>query len=190
MPKVTTKRDDILRPSEITDMLESAKYEPWLQCLVCILAVFGKRISEVIKLKRSDIWFDDTYLFVQFNVLKKASKKADSMPKPYLKRKTRKHAFVKPIIRYIIGVEKGYLFPSTRSAYGYISRQHAWNKIKALNPKAWCHLFRESLATSMAEHDATEEDLLHWFDWDRVDTAHRYVKRGTRLTKKWSDRAY
>jgi len=56
------------------------------------------------------------------------------------------------------------------------------------NPNAWFHLFRESLATKMAEHGATEEELMHWFDWDRVDTAHEYVKRGTKLTEKWAER--
>ena len=190
IPRIKTKRDDILRTSEISDMLEASRFEPWLQCLICILAIFGKRISEVIRLKRSDVWFDDEYLYARFSVLKKASRKATAVPKTYLKRKTRKHPFTKPIIQYLIQIEKGYIFPSNRSAYGYISRVHAWNKIKAVNPKAWCHLFRESLATSMAEHGATEEELLHWFDWDRVDTAHQYVKHGTKLTEKWSDRAY
>jgi hypothetical protein len=42
----------------------------------------------------------------------------------------------------------------------------------------------------MAEKGATEEDLMHWFDWDRVDTAHEYVKRGTKLTEKYSERTW
>ena len=192
MPKIKTKRDDILRPKEVEEMLKSATLEPWLQCLVALLWLFGKRISEIIKLQRKDLWIEDNYLYVRFTVSKKASRKALAVPKPFLKRKTVKHPYVKYVISYLqeIKKEEAYVFASQRSSYGYISRQHAYNKIKELNPKAWCHLFRESLATSMAEHGATEEELLHWFDWDRVDTAHEYVKRGTKLTEKWSDRAY
>ena len=34
------------------------------------------------------------------------------------------------------------------------------------------------------------EKIMHWFDWDRVDTAHEYVKRGTKLTEKWAERTW
>lgn len=60
--------------------------------------------------------------------------------------------------------------------------------LKKVYPFVWWHLFRESLATQMAEKGATEEELMHWFDWDRVDIAHEYVKRGSKLTEKWSER--
>jgi len=33
----------------------------------------------------------------------------------------------------------------------------------------------------MAERGATEEELMAWFDWDRYDTAHGYVKGGPKL---------
>ena len=85
---------------------------------------------------------------------------------------------------------EAYVFPSERSSSGYMSRIQAYRIVKDLNSKAWLHLFRESLATKMAEEGASEEELMHWFDWDRVDTAHEYVKRGTRLTEKWSDRTF
>jgi len=75
-----------------------------------------------------------------------------------------------------------------KTVKGIMSPEKAWKIVKVLNPKAWTHLFRTSLATNMAEHEATEEELLNWFDWERVETAHTYVKRGTKLTERLSDR--
>jgi len=42
----------------------------------------------------------------------------------------------------------------------------------------------------MAEREATEEELMNWFDWERPDTAHSYVKGGIKLTEKWSERTW
>ena len=85
---------------------------------------------------------------------------------------------------------EGFVFSSECSRSGRMSRQHAYRIIKGLNPKAWTHLFRHSLATEMAERGATEEELMSWFDWDRYETAHRYVKGGPKLTEKWSKRTF
>ena len=48
----------------------------------------------------------------------------------------------------------------------------------------------ETLVTKMVEHGVTEEELMHWFGWDRVDTTHQYLKRGTKLTEKWAERTW
>jgi hypothetical protein len=42
----------------------------------------------------------------------------------------------------------------------------------------------------MAEMGATEEELMHWFDWSDPRVAHEYVKRGTKLIEKWADRTW
>jgi hypothetical protein len=80
-------------------------------------------------------------------------------------------------------VKEGDLFPG-------MYYQKAQYYLKKVNKNVWWHLFRESLATEMAERGATEEELMHWFDWSRADTAHQYVKRGIKLTEKWSDRDF
>lgn len=210
MPLIKTIRDDVLRPHEIEAMIKKAKYDPGLQCLVALLAIFGKRISENITLKRKHLWIEEEYLCVRFHVLKKASVRAQPVPKLFLKRKTVKHPFVKYVRDYVVKISdpESFLFPSNRSragiiqvrnktsgkVYSYqkmggcITRQHAYNQLKNLNSKVWCHLFRHSLATDMAEHGATVADLMNWFDWDRVETAIGYVRRGTKLAEKWSDR--
>jgi len=183
MPKVKTKRNDILRQKEVLGMLEKSKEESWLQCLIALAWVFGKRINELLKVKREDIWVDNRFLYCRFQVSKKRTRKDTPIPRPYLKRITLRHLGVEYILTYVSKVKGGVLFPS-------IDRHKAYYHLKKLNHESWWHLFRESLATEMAERGATEEMLMHWFDWDRVDTAHAYVKRGTKLTQELSERIW
>jgi integrase len=71
----------------------------------------------------------------------------------------------------------------------YLTPTRARQMLKIVAPTAWFHLFRTSLATKFAEDDgATEEDLMYWFDWDRVQTAHNYVIHGTKYSSKFSMR--
>jgi integrase len=207
--KVKTKRTDILRSFEIKKMLEQA--EPWLQCAMALACLFGKRVREIMKIQRQDIYTDEAneYLFVRFYVGKKTERKGQSFAKPYLKRITLRNPYTKYILDYIAPIKEGYIFaantqPRTKKYFdkkmqvwreyhydgGYISPERAYYHLKKIAPKAWWHLFRESLATEMAERGATEEKLMHWFDWDRVDTAHEYVKRGTKLTEEYSERTW
>lgn len=199
MPKITTKRTDILRKKEILSTLEKSKeVGPWLQCLIALAWAFGKRINELLRLQAEDLRTDDKFLFVRFFVSKKKLEgseqyqdadgkfhrrlKLSPIPKPYLKRITLTHPSVPYILAYVKEIKEGPLF--------HVSRNLAWWYLKKVNPQAWWHLFRESLATEMAEHGASEEMLMHWFDWDRLDTAHAYVKRGTKLTEELSERTW
>ena len=157
--------------------------EPWLRCLICLAWLFGKRINELLSLRRKELYTEGGYLYVRFHVLKKKTRKDTGVSKPFLKRMTLKNKYTEPVLSYLETIEGGYIFRG-------MSHQLALYYLKKVNPNAWWHLFRESLATMMAEHGATEEILLHWFDWDRVDTAHEYVKRGTKLTEEYSERTW
>ena len=180
MPKIKTKRNDILRTKEIETTLQNS--DTWLKALISLAWLFGKRINELLNVRKEDIYVRDGYLYVRFFVSKKKKRTDPPVPKPFLKRITLKNPFVKYVLKYAEAVESGKLFR--------MSRQLALYYLKKANGKAWFHLFRESLATEMAERGATEEKLMHWFDWDRVDTAHSYVKRGTKLTEEYSERTW
>jgi integrase len=180
MPTIKTKRSDILRTKEIEETL--ANSDNWLKALVCLAWLFGKRINELLQVRKEDVYTKDSYLYVRFFVSKKKTRADPPVPKPYLKRITLRNKFTKPVLTHWKTVESGRLFP--------LSRQLALYYLKKANPQAWFHLFRESLATEMAERGATEEKLMHWFDWERVDTAHDYVKRGTGLTEEYSEREW
>ena len=103
------------------------------------------------------------------------------------------HIFPGSIRRRIIRVKDkttGKVYTYHQEAEARMSREQAYKIFKAINPKCWLHLFRHSVATEMAERGATEEELMSWFDWDRYDTAHRYVKGGPKLTEKWAERTW
>jgi integrase len=205
--KVKTKRNDILRSFEINKMLEQA--EPWLQCAIALAKLFGKRINEILRIRREEIYTEEQHLYVRFFVGKKTDRKETPVPKPYLKRITLRNPYCKYILQYIEPIKEGYIFPSStkprlkrfydkkmkiwreyQKEGGHISPEAAYYHLKKLAPNTWWHLFRESLATEMSERGASEEKLMNWFDWDRVDTAHDYVKRGTKLTEEYSERIW
>lgn len=191
MPKIKTKRKDIIRTRELNQILETANRESgfWLCCLIALSSLFGKRLSENLMLKKDDVYFEDGFLYVSYTVLKKKTRKALAVPKPYLKRITEAHPLTDHVKRYLPMVKDGeHLFKSKSGER--LTRQLALYYLKKVSMDVWFHLFRESLATVMAEKGASEEELLHWFDWERVDTAHQYVKRGTKLTEKFSLRTW
>lgn len=207
IPIIKAIRTDILRKPEIDTMLEKA--DDRLKCVIALAWIFGKRINEILTLKREDIWVQGDFLFVRFHVGKKKERQAQIIPKPYLKKIRTAHPYVSYILNWIEKFQQGYVFPSygvdhSKKVYskkydkvytyqvigGHLTPQRIWQLLKEINPNVWAHLFRESLATWMAENDATEEDLMHWFDWDDPRMAHRYVKHGTRLTEKWSERKW
>jgi len=214
MPIIKTKREDVLRNIEVDRILDKANegitsYKPInpnstspgvtlrfnasrIKCLIALLWIFGKRITENLKLKRKDIRIAHNYLYVHYIVLKKKSKKGEALPERRLKRITLDNPYVEHILQYIEGITdpEAYVFSSSRSAYGHLSRNHAYRILKGLDRKVWLHLFRHSVATEMAERGATEEELMAWFDWDRYDTAHGYVKGGPKLTEKWAKRTW
>jgi len=177
-----------MRKQEVLQTLRKAESVGlWLQCLIALAWVFGKRVSELLRLRRDDFRKDDNFLYVRFLVLKKKSRRESGIPRPFMKKISLSHPAVPYILAYLKTVEAGYIFTYKGEM---MSRHRPKYYLKKINPKAWWHLFRESLATEMAERGAAEEELMHWFDWDRVGTAHEYVKRGTKLTEKWSDRTW
>jgi len=183
-----------------------------IQCLLCVLWVFGKRISEVLLLKRRDVWVEDGFLYVRFIVRKKGPlmRKRRNFPARFLKKITLKNPHVKYITAYIetLNDPNAYLFPGrsrprtyrtkvegktytyTRNESGFMSSNLAWKIIKYLNPMLYPHLFRQSVATLLAEDGLTEDQLMSWFDWDSSRVAHEYVKRGPKLSERASMREW
>lgn len=85
--------------------------------------------------------------------------------------------------------EKTYEY--VKDEVGILPAARAWQIVKCLDEHAWTHLFRTSLATTMVEREhVTEEELVSWFDWSSIETAHRYVKGGTSTTEKLSKRTW
>jgi len=183
-----------------------------IKCLVALLWLFGKRITENLKLKRKDIRVSKGYLYVHYIISKKKAQQGKPIPERRLKRMTLENPYTQYVIDYVEGIAdpEAYLFPGRsrertikvynkrldktyvykKEAMPIMSNAHAYRILRGLDPDVWCHLFRHSVATEMAERGYTEEQLMAWFDWDRYDTAHGYVKGGPKLTEKASKRTW
>ena len=183
------------------------------ECLLCLLWIFGKRITELLLLKRKDVTVGGGFLTVKFHVLKKPK---ETIPVRYMKSITLNHPYTKYIIQYVNTVKDPdeFLFPGnsgertfvskvrnkktgkvkvyeyTREEHGFMSAHLAWKIVKFLNPKSYPHLFRHSLATIMAENRYTQHQLMSWFDWSNPTVAFEYVKKGPGLTKEASRRTW
>lgn len=183
-------------------------------CLIAILWLFGKRVTEVVTLRRRDVQKDAEYLAVYFKVLKKK----------VLMRYRKRIVLTNPYVTYILAwieeldsqkpdkadplLHNPYIFAGrseprvfkvktkqkeytyTRTIKGFMSANKAWKIIHFLNSEAWPHLFRHSLATKMAEEGATEAELMAHFDWDDPSTAHGYVIRSGRLGERFTKREW
>jgi len=181
MPKRSKRK--IMRKPELDYMM--GKADPTMKALMAMLWLFGKRISEVINVRREDVWIEGDKLYVAFWVLKKKSRKDPGDVEQFVKSMSVRHPYMKPLVDYINSL------PTERNTLLFpFDRHKAYRMLKKINPRAFLHLFRTSLATRMAELGATEYELMHWFDWDRSSTAGRYVKRTAKLAERWTRREF
>jgi hypothetical protein len=99
MPKYS--RTDLYKPEEIQAMLETALQMKLhnVAVLISLSAIFGKRLIENLRLKRSDIITDRHNLIVTFNVAKKKRKRWDT---PYGVRYTKKITLKHPLVKYVL----------------------------------------------------------------------------------------
>lgn len=207
------------RVNEQTGQEEKVKVKQWFkidclqtQCLLSLLWIFGRRIMEVLMLKRKNIRIEGDSLIVQFRTLKRRKDKREL----YEKSITLNHPYAHYIVKYIEGIKdpERFLFPGKskprkfksravlpktkelktyeyeRTEQGFMSSQKAWKIIKFLNPFAYCHLFRHTLATIIARKGYNEDQLMTWFDWSTSQVAHGYVSRGKKMVEDLSTRTW
>jgi len=121
------RRREPLSTGEIQRILERAgalHRGQRLQAILSLLWLFGKRIEEVLSLRREDVWaarYPDTgatYLYVRFHV----QKKKEPPRGEYLKMIPATNPYAKYVARYIMGLGPGdpgdYLFPSRAKPRG------------------------------------------------------------------------
>jgi|SRR3990167_1930080 len=128
----------------------------------------GHRVTEVIGIKKNDIWLDEKYLYFRMKVGKRRQEWIHTIKIPI------SALFSGHIIEHWQSIEgnEDLLFP--------ITRQYVDKLLKALNPDIHAHLFRHSLATRFAEKGASKWELDAWFGWsERQNTAGQYVSKGT-----------
>jgi len=174
MTNTQIKREDTIDLAEFQGMIargNTLKYPHQYYrlrdlAIICILRKTGKRRVELTRIKRAHITVIDNHMVITFYVAKKRTNN------PLGQRREKKislaDTFVKPIQDYIAWLDENepngeYLFPHTSySPFG--NRLHIDNSkptdgrtllrsVKKLNPNAWCHLFRESVAADIIRRD-------------------------------------
>ena len=169
------------------------------QCLVAILWLFGKRISEIVCLRTTDLSIRNEYLAITFSILKKRKRRKDGTPNlTPPPRRTKRITLENPYTQYVVDYWESikdremFMFPRKETRTGHIYPKYVWDVIQKLDlpQPVWTHLFRHSLATAMAEDRATAYELKTWFDWEKITTADEYVSSVGLSTKRLSDRKW
>jgi len=202
MTFVRVQRKDVLSSEEIEEMIRSAdslKNEYFRLRAKCLISLFasGKRREEVASLGLNDIYVDGQFLYVRFTVVKK--RKKQTITKVRTKKYPLNSRFTQYILDYWNWMKKHqpeckYLFPSITNVFGqalafhkdkHLTGRQILNIIKELNPKAWCHLFRETRAANVIRTDQAKGKLdiftvyrvMFSLDLERESTAWNYIRR-------------
>lgn len=158
---------NIMSRQETEDMILDADTK-CDKALIAILWNTGHRISEILELERSDIWYDDKWIWFRLKVGKRRLEFIHTIKIP------RRAMFVSYIVDYHSELNDNKLFDFTRQYVDY--------KLKKLNPRASAHKFRHSLATRLAEKGANRYQLDAFFGWsEKGNTSGIYVSKGTAL---------
>ena len=202
MTFVKVQRKDVLSQKELEDMIkraDSLKCEYFRLRAKALIALFasGKRREEVASLTMDDLYVDGEFLYVRFTVVKK--RKRQVITKVREKKYPLKSRFTQFILDYWNWMRRHhpeckYLFPSVTNVFGqalafhkdkHLSGRQILNIIKDLNPKAWCHLFRETRAANVIRADQargrldifTVYKVMFSLDLERESTAWNYIRR-------------
>lgn len=179
MPNYKFKREDLTSKKEIEEILAKSD-EPWFRALIAILYLYGCRVSEALKLKRKDIWFDGEFLVLSIPLLKKRKKTKVYEDRHVLK--IYKNApFIGEVLKYLDGKDpEALLFPFTR--------QWVWAKIKERKKDVSPHIFRHDRLTKLAMMGASEYVLVDWAGWADSRPAQSYVRKTGRMAAQFADK--
>jgi len=196
-------RKGVISSEEMKDMLAKADkldLEFFRLRAKALIGLFrtGKRRAEVSTLEISDLIIEGGFLSITFTTVKKRKTKVLAVRRT--KRFSLKNRYAQYIMEYWEFMQKQhpeckYLFPSTRSFFGeglifykerHLSGRQILRIIKQLNPRAWCHLFRETRGAEVVRADEKrlgEASLMTVYrvqralDLEREATAWNYINR-------------
>lgn len=179
MPLITKHREDILSKEEVADMLDRSD-NLRDQALIAVFYILGCRVSEALALKKEDIILnsDDT---VSFRLVALKREERSVVPFKHTITINYDSSFMKYILDYLEILDKDQkLFQ--------ISRSQVWRIITKLNGKAWCHLFRHTRLTKLAEKGANSYQLQVWAGWRSEKSAKTYVHKSDRMILDLADK--
>ena len=203
MTNPSVDRKDVLSPKEVEMMIDTANQltnDYFRLRAKAIISVFktGKRRASVSTLEMDDLEIRSQFLYITFTVVKKRKEEVLS------RRRTKRFSLASRYAQYIIEYwnwmkqhhpDCKFLFPSTHNVFGlsvsfsktrHLSGRHILRIVKALNEKAWCHLFRESRGAEIVKLDESERGqagletvfkVQLGLDLESTSTAWNYVRR-------------
>lgn len=185
MPRIKVIREDILSQQEVEDMISIAN-NIRDKAIISILYLYGCRITECLNLKKSDITIDNKYIHIKFTVLKRKSK--SGLPFKHVVLVNRDSPFTSYIIDHVTAFDNpdDDLFLNDNG--NRMMRQEFTRILKKITNNAWCHLFRHTRLTKLAEQGATATQLMTWAGWTDTRPAGIYVQRSTKLIKPLADK--
>lgn len=200
---VTQERKGVLSTREVDEMLKEADniksmyFSLRAKALISIFKT-GKRRASVAALEVADLEKKGDYLYITFTVVKK--RKKDILSRRRTKRFKLSSRYAQNILAYLDYLqthhsECKFMFPSIHSVFGlgyavsedrHLSGRQILRIVKQLNPKAWCHLFRETRGAEIVKKDESEKGeasiltvyrVKRALDLESEATAWRYINR-------------
>lgn len=196
-------RKDVISQKELDQMFKKAnqiKSEYFRLRALALISLFkpGKRRGEVANLVMNDVEAKGNFLYVTYTVEKK--RKTKPMGLRRRKRFRIKSRYAQYILEYWNWMKKNHpenkwLFPSGHSVFGvgyvfdysrHLHGRQILRIIQKLNPKAWCHLFRETRGAGIVKTDEeirgeasieTVYRVRRGLDLESEASAWRYIRR-------------
>lgn len=186
MPRYSYKRRSYLGRDEVLSMVDSAKHL-WLKALICLLYLYGMRISEALRLKPSDFRVEyHKWLACRVELAKKRKASGPVDPTHVLRVNFKKESlspFILPLVKYV--ADRKQRFP--REPLWTFDRTTLWKKLKELNPNCSPHFFRHNRLYKLAEKGATAAVLRDWAGWADLRPASNYIEASGQLARKYAD---
>lgn len=141
-------------------------------CLIAFLYLSGRRINEVLHLKKSDLIFESEYLTFETVILKRKEKPKERIAIDTLSVSGK---LLFPYIeKHLETLEtNSYLFPSRKG--GHITRQSAHRLLRGIDRGVWCHWFRHMRFTHFVQHNNDPFALREFAKWRTLEHAINYV---------------
>jgi len=160
------REHDILKPEEVKTFIESTP-DPMTKALIAFLYLAGSRISEVIAIRKDNITLIDGVLSIRLPIRKTREEIAPMH--------TIQIAEATPFLEYFISWWQACLKADAEPRLFPICKRTALRMVKRTDKSLWCHLFRHTRATRLADRGASEWEMMGWFGWRDTKTPMNYV---------------
>jgi integrase len=182
MPKIKIAPRDPMTLPEIQDMIARAKCQRD-KALIAMLYLSGQRITEILKLTRGNIMVDPSrpdIIIVSFLIQKRRDNGSPLIPRHRLPL-----GLNLPFMDEFLKWANNFSEPSSRLFS--ITRQHAWEIVKKLNPNTYPHFFRHTRLSMLAESGASGPELMIWAGWSDLRPAGNYLSRSEKSLEKYAN---